>query len=303
MRAPNAGPAELRSELQRIETLPVGEVRILWKQRLRQSPPATLAGNLLLRAYAHALQEQAFGPLPLALRNRLNAVLNDKQAALKDKGAKGAGLKGAGLKADHAVTGAIGNVNKGGIVPVQSSHGGQFRPKVRANRILPAGTRLIREWQGIHHEVIVLPDGFLWQGQIHASLSVIAQKMTGTKWNGWIFFGLKRRAPKSEIACPVSRLEVETSGIDPEQHVPIDTSNQIASREKQDGESPDIDSDLDIRNDLDIRTRLAPSPLPKASAIKSRLIPPGPSGLQSDKKQVREKTAKSSARIGHNDVD
>jgi hypothetical protein len=54
-----------------------------------------------------------------------------------------------------------------------------------------AGTRLVREWQGIEHTVTVLKDGFEWQGRPYASLSAIARAITGTRWNGWTFFGLK----------------------------------------------------------------------------------------------------------------
>jgi hypothetical protein len=59
-----------------------------------------------------------------------------------------------------------------------------------------AGTRLIREWQGVEHVVTVTADGFDWQGRPYKSLSAIARAITGTRWNGWVFFGLKnhRRA-------------------------------------------------------------------------------------------------------------
>ena len=53
------------------------------------------------------------------------------------------------------------------------------------------GTRLIREWQGVDHTVTVLRDGYEWQGRPYQSLSAIARSITGTRWNGWVFFGLK----------------------------------------------------------------------------------------------------------------
>jgi len=53
------------------------------------------------------------------------------------------------------------------------------------------GTRLIREWQGVEHVVTVTADGFDWQGRPYKSLSAIARAITGTRWNGWVFFGLK----------------------------------------------------------------------------------------------------------------
>jgi len=54
-----------------------------------------------------------------------------------------------------------------------------------------AGTRLVREYQGIQHTVTVLADGFEYEGRPYRSLSAIARHITGTRWNGWSFFGLK----------------------------------------------------------------------------------------------------------------
>ena len=65
------------------------------------------------------------------------------------------------------------------------------RPKGRSDRLPIAGTRLIREWQGIEHCVTVRADGFEFQGRPYKSLSAIAREITGVRWNGWVFFGLK----------------------------------------------------------------------------------------------------------------
>ena len=55
------------------------------------------------------------------------------------------------------------------------------------------GTRLIREWEGIEHTVTVLKDGFDWQGRKFKSLSAVAREISGTRWNGYRFFGLRER--------------------------------------------------------------------------------------------------------------
>ena len=54
-----------------------------------------------------------------------------------------------------------------------------------------AGTKLVREWSGFEHTVTVLRDGFEYQGRRYKSLSAIARAITGTRWNGWRFFGLR----------------------------------------------------------------------------------------------------------------
>ena len=54
------------------------------------------------------------------------------------------------------------------------------------------GTKLIREWQGVMHEVTALAEGFEWHGRRFNSLSAVARAITGTRWNGPLFFGLRR---------------------------------------------------------------------------------------------------------------
>lgn len=56
------------------------------------------------------------------------------------------------------------------------------------------GTRLLREWHGVSHEVTVLDDGVHYQGRRYRSLSQVAYVITGAKWSGPLFFGLKNGA-------------------------------------------------------------------------------------------------------------
>ena len=61
---------------------------------------------------------------------------------------------------------------------------------IRSPAVRPGG-RLIREWNGVNHVVDVVGGGFVWNGQRHASLSAIARAITGARWSGPRFFGLK----------------------------------------------------------------------------------------------------------------
>jgi hypothetical protein len=64
------------------------------------------------------------------------------------------------------------------------------------------GTMLAREWNGRMHRVAVLADGFAWNGKTYPSLSKIAYAITGTRWNGPRFFGLRDKAryrPSKEV--------------------------------------------------------------------------------------------------------
>ena len=56
---------------------------------------------------------------------------------------------------------------------------------------LPVGARVSREWHGAAHEVEVTPEGLLYRGKLHRSLSEVARAITGVRWNGPRFFGLR----------------------------------------------------------------------------------------------------------------
>ncbi len=58
---------------------------------------------------------------------------------------------------------------------------------------LKPGTRLVRVWNGERHSVLVQPDGLEFNGRHYDNLSRIATEITGSKWSGWVFFGLKRK--------------------------------------------------------------------------------------------------------------
>jgi hypothetical protein len=77
---------------------------------------------------------------------------------------------------------ALGEQLDGGKVTVRRMRGDD-RPI--------AGTQLIREYQGVEHVVTVTRDGYEYQGQPYQSLSAIARAITGTRWNGRVFFGLR----------------------------------------------------------------------------------------------------------------
>jgi hypothetical protein len=65
--------------------------------------------------------------------------------------------------------------------------------RIRADSRPLRGTRLLREWQGVEHVVTVRTDDFEFEGRPYRSLSAIARHITGTRWNGWTFFGLRVR--------------------------------------------------------------------------------------------------------------
>lgn len=66
----------------------------------------------------------------------------------------------------------------------------------RSNSVKP-GARLVREWRGTTHNVLVLDDGFEWKGRQWRSLSEIAREITGTRWSGPRFFGLE--IPRAKV--------------------------------------------------------------------------------------------------------
>jgi hypothetical protein len=110
----------------------------------------------------------------------------------------------------RAVAYRMQEVVLGGLRPQRQRQLRQFAHQLndsQEGRISPRpelkpGTRLVREWQGRTYEVVVLDDGFSWQGASYRSLSALARKITGTAWSGPLFFGLK---PNRNAALKPSR--------------------------------------------------------------------------------------------------
>jgi hypothetical protein len=77
---------------------------------------------------------------------------------------------------------------------------GATNGKIVLPRRIKTGAVLIREWKGQSHRVMVLEQGFAYEGKMHSSLSDIARRITGTRWNGPRFFGLRTSSPASDTA-------------------------------------------------------------------------------------------------------
>jgi hypothetical protein len=71
------------------------------------------------------------------------------------------------------------------------AYGRRDADKMVLFRRLKPGTSVVREYQGVRHIVTISESGFVWQGKTHDSLSAIAREITGSRWNGPRFFGLR----------------------------------------------------------------------------------------------------------------
>ena len=80
---------------------------------------------------------------------------------------------------------------------------GPFKRSDMPFRLRP-GTRLIRSHKGKVHTVEVLQDGFEWKGRRYGSLTAIATEISGTRWNGYDFFGIDRKSRKGKKTGEVS---------------------------------------------------------------------------------------------------
>src|SRR3977135_612632 len=97
---------------------------------------------------------------------------------------------------------AYGGLSRGtlGPVPATAKHDATRDAAERKARPVHrpiSGTKLIREWQGVEHCVTVRADDFEYLGRPYKSLSSVAHEITGTKWNGWVVFGLKNHQSRT----------------------------------------------------------------------------------------------------------
>ena len=92
---------------------------------------------------------------------------------------------------------ALGGLSNSTLRKLESRNveptGGDAR-KATAPISLKPGTRLVREWRGVTHTVLVHADGVEWNGRRYRSLTVIAGEITGAHWSGPRFFGLRKPA-------------------------------------------------------------------------------------------------------------
>jgi hypothetical protein len=144
--------ASILSIVANLQGLNLNGLRRQWRAHLGGEAPVHLPRWLLMKVLAYRLQSDAFGGLDTSIQ-RMFRSNNDRDAATPfDRRA----------------------------------------PQTREGVGLKAGALLVREWKGRLERVMILEEGFAWNGQTFGSLSQIAKAITGTTWNGHRFFGLRQ---------------------------------------------------------------------------------------------------------------
>jgi Protein of unknown function (DUF2924) len=146
--------ASLDNEIARLRGLDIEGLRARWHTLFRRRAPPHLPRHLVFRILAYRLQADRLGELDADTRRLLDRIGS-----------------GASDEADRLAA----DLN---------------RPRTE----LRAGTQLTREWDGDLQRVVVLADGFSWNGKTYSSLSKVAFAITGSRWNGPRFFGLRDKS-------------------------------------------------------------------------------------------------------------
>jgi Protein of unknown function (DUF2924) len=142
-------PATLAREIAALRGATAADLKSRWRALYGTESPPRISRDLLIRALAYRLQEQALGGLKAAARRLLAKVAADASARR----------------------------------PIEVAPAPAVTP----------GTVLLREWHGTQHQVIVREDGVEFRGKRYKSLSQVAHRITGSKWSGPLFFGLKAK--------------------------------------------------------------------------------------------------------------
>jgi Protein of unknown function (DUF2924) len=95
---------------------------------------------------------------------------------------------------------------------------------------IKSGTQMIRQWRSTTHTVTALAEGFEWNGCTYKSLSAVANAITGTNWNGFAFFGIKRAPSSNKNAAGPRRNKLATHA--DAEAAPISTLNADATNRR-----------------------------------------------------------------------
>ena len=142
----------VEDEIAHLRGLDLKGLRSRWQSVFQRQAPAHLTRHLLFSIIAYRLQADRFGDL------------------------------------DHATTQVLDRTVTKETGPAMSARLASFDQK---RTELTPGTVLVREWDRRSQRVMVMADGFAWNGQTYDSLSKVAFAITGTKWNGPRFFGFR----------------------------------------------------------------------------------------------------------------
>jgi hypothetical protein len=129
------------------------------------------------RAELLAIWTATFDQPPAALRSSRELLANALAWQLQER--KFGGLSGATKRKLRVLARAHQRKKRSAQLPGASTN-------------LRSGTVISKQWRGVQHEVMVLADGFEHQGTVYGSLSHVAREITGTRWNGPAFFGLRQ---------------------------------------------------------------------------------------------------------------
>ena len=146
----------------------IAQLRAMWAERVGRGEPPKVK-LLLLRELAWHAQQTLHGGMDAETRTLLRSAIRQ----VKDT-----------------------PVGEGQSVTEQANNGrnsSRITPKCPRPQLRP-GSKLVRTWHGIEHEIKVLEDGkrFEYRGEVYRSLTQIARWITGTHWSGPRFFGLHR---------------------------------------------------------------------------------------------------------------
>jgi hypothetical protein len=155
-----ASTTSVEDEIAHLRDLDLKGLRARWRSVFQRPAPDHLTRHLVFAIVAHRIQTDRYGDLDHETKQVLDRTIAEEAG------------------------------------PAMSDRLASFDQK---RTELSSGTVLVREWDRQSHRVIVMADGFTWNGQTYESLSKVAFAITGTKWNGPRFFGLRDKQGRAAI--------------------------------------------------------------------------------------------------------
>ena len=194
--------ADIISQISELEQIDILQLKDKYRVTFNTEPPL-LNKSFLVKKLAYHIQEKVYGGISEKVKSRMDEILMEsgfnkyglsdfsEESDFSEKSKKQEHLKNSDFL-ENSNFFESSNKTKNTEKSIKEENP-KVSKKPQVSMISIPGTKFTRIWKKEKHEAIALEDGFEYKGIKYKSLSAVARQITGTQWNGPLFFGLRKK--------------------------------------------------------------------------------------------------------------